>query len=398
MTNQAWPLYPPAFLGILGGGQLGRFFTQAAQDLGFPVCVLDPDTNSPAGQIAQKHIQASFDDEQALKEMARTCSAISTEFENVPAKTIDFLIEQGVFLAPQSFPVSIAQNRIKEKDFLKKCQQLMGIGPVEFAQIEYEDDLKKIPSSLFPGILKTAELGYDGKGQQRIRDFNELERAWKSLGKVPCVLEKKLDLAFELSAVIVRGYDDAVHLLPIAQNIHENGILHLSIVPAPSINPEIEAQLQEAAHTIIRQLNYVGVLCIEFFVLKDGRLVVNEIAPRPHNSGHHSLDSCLTSQFEQQVRALARLPLGDSKLMSPVVMLNLLGDIWFNSSDLKNIQTPPWHDILSLSSARLHLYGKSDPKVGRKMGHINFLAESTDLALEDANRAIEILGIQVGSK
>ena len=398
MTNQAWPLYPPAFLGILGGGQLGRFFTQAAQDLGFPVCVLDPDTNSPAGQIAQKHIQASFDDEQALKEMARTCSAISTEFENVPAKTIDFLIEQGVFLAPQSFPVSIAQNRIKEKDFLKKCQQLMGIGPVEFAQIEYEDDLKKIPSSLFPGILKTAELGYDGKGQQRIHDFNELERAWKSLGKVPCVLEKKLDLAFELSAVIVRGYDDAVHLLPIAQNIHENGILHLSIVPAPSINPEIEAQLQEAAHTIIRQLNYVGVLCIEFFVLKDGRLVVNEIAPRPHNSGHHSLDSCLTSQFEQQVRALARLPLGDSKLMSPVVMLNLLGDIWFNSSDLKNIQTPPWHDILSLSSARLHLYGKSDPKVGRKMGHINFLAESTDLALEDANRAIEILGIQVGSK
>ena len=398
MTNQAWPLYPPAFLGILGGGQLGRFFTQAAQDLGFPVCVLDPDTNSPAGQIAQKHIQASFDDEQALKEMARTCSAISTEFENVPAKTIDFLIEQGVFLAPQSFPVSIAQNRIKEKDFLKKCQQLMGIGPVEFAQIEYEDDLKKIPSSLFPGILKTAELGYDGKGQQRIHDFNELERAWKSLGKVPCVLEKKLDLAFELSAVLVRGYDDAVHLLPIAQNIHENGILHLSIVPAPSINPEIEAQLQEAAHTIIRQLNYVGVLCIEFFVLKDGRLVVNEIAPRPHNSGHHSLDSCLTSQFEQQVRALARLPLGDSKLMSPVVMLNLLGDIWFNSSDLKNIQTPPWHDILSLSSARLHLYGKSDPKVGRKMGHINFLAESTDLALEDANRAIEILGIQVGSK
>ena len=174
--------------------------------------------------------------------------------------------------------------------------------------------------------------------------------------------------------------------------------MHLSIVPAPSINPEIEAQLQEAAHTIIRQLNYVGVLCIEFFVLKDGRLVVNEIAPRPHNSGHHSLDSCLTSQFEQQVRALARLPLGDSKLMSPVVMLNLLGDIWFNSSDLKNIQTPPWHDILSLSSARLHLYGKSDPKVGRKMGHINFLAESTDLALEDANRAIEILGIQVGSK
>mgnify|MGYP006268264753 CR=1 FL=1 len=398
MTNQVWSLYPPAFLGILGGGQLGRFFTQAAQDMGFAVCVLDPDPNSPAGQIAQKHIQASFEDEHALREMARTCKAISTEFENVPAKTIDFLIEQGVFLAPQSFPVSIAQNRIKEKDFLKKCYKLMGIGPVEYGQIESEDDLKKISSNLFPGILKTAELGYDGKGQQRIKDSNELENAWISLGKVPCVLEKKLDLSFELSAVIVRAFDDTVHLLPIAQNIHENGILHLSIVPAPSINPEIQEQIQKAAHTIIRELNYVGVLCIEFFVLKDGTLVVNEIAPRPHNSGHHSLDSCLTSQFEQQVRALARLPLGDSKLMSPVVMLNLLGDIWFKNSDVTNIHTPPWQDVLNLSSAKLHLYGKSDPKVGRKMGHINFLAQTTELALEDANRAMEILGIQVGSK
>jgi len=398
MTDHARPLYPPAYLGILGGGQLGRYFTQAAQDLGFSVCVLDPDPNSPAGQIAQKHIQAEYENQEALLEMAGVCSAISTEFENVPAKTIDFLIAQGVFLAPQSYPVSIAQNRIKEKDFLKQCQNLMGIGPVDYVEIQQEEDLKNVPTSLFPGILKTAKLGYDGKGQQKISNLQDLEIAWESFGKVPCVLEKKLDLSFELSAVITRGYDDAVHLLPIAQNIHENGILHLSLVPAPSIKPEIELKIQEAANTIIRQLKYVGVLCIEFFVLKDGKLVINEIAPRPHNSGHHSLDSCTTSQFEQQVRALARLPLGDSKLISSVVMLNILGDIWFQGSELSDSHSPPWSEILSIPTARLHLYGKSTPKIGRKMGHINFLADSVETALKDAYKAMDILGIKVESK
>jgi 5-(carboxyamino)imidazole ribonucleotide synthase len=330
MSNQDWPLYPPAFLGILGGGQLGRYFVQAAQDLGFQVCVLDPDPNSPAGQIAQEHLLAQYDDEDALRHMAQLCSAISTEFENVPASTIDFLIQEGVFVAPKSFAVSIAQNRIKEKAFLQSCEALMGIGPVQYTCIENKEDIDLVPVSLFPGILKTAQLGYDGKGQQTVHYVEELQKAWEVLGKVPCVLEKKLDLAFELSALIARGHDDEVHILPIAQNIHKQGILHLSMVPAPDLNEQLQHHIQVAAQTIIRQLEYVGVLCIEFFVLQDGRLVVNEIAPRPHNSGHHSLDSCLTSQFEQQVRTLAKLPLGNSRLLTPVVMLNILGDIWID--------------------------------------------------------------------
>ncbi len=392
MSNLVWPLYPPAFLGILGGGQLGRYFVQAAQDLGYQVCVLDPDPNSPAGQIAQEHLLAQYDDIDALRHMAQLCEAISTEFENVPANTIDYLIQEGVFVAPKSFAVSIAQNRFKEKQFLKTCQSTMGIGPVDYAVIQNDDQLQSVQALLFPGILKTAQLGYDGKGQQRVQNLTELKQAWNTLGKVPCVLEKKLDLAFELSAIIARGHNDETHLLPIAQNIHENGILHLSMVPAPNLTQELQEKIHLAAHTIIRQLEYVGVLCIEFFVLKDGSLVVNEIAPRPHNSGHHSLDSCLTNQFEQQVRTLAKLPLGDSRLLSPVVMLNILGDIWFDKNT-NVIQSPAWEKILVIPCAKLHLYGKAEPKIGRKMGHINFIADSIDQALMGAQQAMDILGI-----
>jgi 5-(carboxyamino)imidazole ribonucleotide synthase len=392
MSNIVWPLYPPAFLGILGGGQLGRYFVQAAQDLGYQVCVLDPDPNSPAGQIAQEHLLAEYDDEDALYHMSQLCDAISTEFENVPANTIDYLIKQGVFVAPKSFAVSIAQHRIKEKEFLKTCQTLMGIGPVDYAVIASDEQVETVQESLFPGILKTVQLGYDGKGQQRVQNLNELKQAWNTLGKVSCVLEKKLDLAFELSAIIARGDNDETHLLPIAQNIHENGILHLSMVPAPNLTKELQEKIHLAAHTIIRQLEYVGVLCIEFFVLKDGSLVVNEIAPRPHNSGHHTLDSCLTNQFEQQVRSLAKLPLGNSRLMSPVVMLNILGDIWFDKNT-NEIRSPDWEKILAMPFAKLHLYGKSEPKIGRKMGHINFIADSVDQALMDAKQAMDILGI-----
>jgi 5-(carboxyamino)imidazole ribonucleotide synthase len=393
MINQVRPINSAAYLGILGGGQLGRFFVQAAQDLGFQVCVLDPDPHSPAGQIAQEHIQANYEDERALLQMAKICKAISTEFENVPAKTIDYLIAQGVFVAPKSFAVSIAQNRIKEKEFLRSSEVQMGIGPAPYAKIENENDLTKIDASLFPGILKTAQLGYDGKGQETIHHLQELRQAWDTLGRVPCVLEKKLNLAFELSAIIARGYDDEVHLLPTAQNLHEGGILHLSIVPAPDLNPSLQEKMQVAANILIRKLEYVGVLCIEFFVLQDGSLVINEIAPRPHNSGHHSLDACLTSQFEQQVRTLAQLPLGDSRLLSPVVMLNILGDIWFTENSVQHQKTPPWSEILAMPSAKLHLYGKSEPKIGRKMGHINFIAPTIDEALAHANQAMKILGI-----
>jgi 5-(carboxyamino)imidazole ribonucleotide synthase len=392
MHEKDWPLYPPSFLGILGGGQLGRFFVQAAQDLGYGVCVLDPDPNSPAGQIAQIHLQADYADQEALKTMARRCRAISTEFENVPAKTIDFLIEQGVFVAPDSYAVSIAQNRIKEKQFFQNLLSQTGVGPVLYHVIEEQAHLTNVPQEIFPAILKTSQLGYDGKGQQTVYHLTELLSAWIMLGKVPCVLEKKVDLDFELSALIVRSADDEVHLMPIAQNIHQHGILHLSMVPAPNMSLSIQDQIQRAAQVIIRELHYVGVMCIEFFILKDGTMCVNEIAPRPHNSGHHSLDSCLTSQFEQQVRVLAKLPLGNSKLMSPVVMLNLLGDLWLHGENNDAITAPNWQNVLAMASAKLHLYGKAAPKIGRKMGHINFLDESVEQALKSAHQAMEILG------
>lgn len=393
MNNQVWPLSPPAYLGILGGGQLGRFFVKAAQDLGFRVCVLDPDPQSPAGQIAHEHLQAQYDDQDALLMMSQLCAAVSTEFENVPAKTIDYLVKQGVFVAPSGFAVAIAQNRIKEKDFLRSCQTAMGVGPVESIVVQSEEHLRTIEAQFFPGILKTAQLGYDGKGQQTVHNIEQLLQAWHAFACVPCVLEKKLDLAFELSAIIARGHDDAVNLLPIAQNRHDNGILQISIVPAPDLSPALQEKIQLAAQVIIRQLEYVGVLCIEFFVLKDGSLVVNEIAPRPHNSGHYSLDSCVTNQFEQQVRTLAKLPLGDSRLVSPVVMLNLLGDIWYDKDSQVGTTPPPWAAILALPHAKLHLYGKSEPKKGRKMGHINFVADSVDIALQESQRAMAILGI-----
>ena len=392
MHEKDWPLYPPSFLGILGGGQLGRFFVQAAQDLGYGVCVLDPDPNSPAGQIAQIHLQADYADQEALKTMARRCRAISTEFENVPAKTIDFLIEQGVFVAPDSYAVSIDQNRIKEKQFFQNLLSQTGVGPVLYHVIEEQAHLTNVPQEIFPAILKTSQLGYDGKGQQTVYHLTELLSAWIMLGKVPCVLEKKVDLDFELSALIVRSADDEVHLMPIAQNIHQHGILHLSMVPAPNMSLSIQDQIQRAAQVIIRELHYVGVMCIEFFILKDGTMCVNEIAPRPHNSGHHSLDSCLTSQFEQQVRVLAKLPLGNSKLMSPVVMLNLLGDLWLHGENNDAITAPNWQNVLAMASAKLHLYGKAAPKIGRKMGHINFLDESVEQALKSAHQAMEILG------
>jgi 5-(carboxyamino)imidazole ribonucleotide synthase len=385
------PIFPSSWLGILGGGQLGRYFTQAAQDLGYSVCVLDPDEDSPAGKIAQKFIKADYLDEDALKQFANICVAASTEFENVPAKVLDWLSEQNVFVAPMSKPVSIAQSRTAEKGFLSKCSPLTGIKTAPYCMITSSEDCKNITEDMFPAILKTTRLGYDGKGQRTIKEIRDLEKFWTDLGQVECVLEKKLDLAFEVSAIVARAADNEVAIFPVAQNEHRNGILHLSVVPAPLLSHIQEQEILEATKKIICELDYVGVLCVEYFVLRDGQIIVNEIAPRPHNSGHHTLDSCFTSQFEQQVRTLARLPLGQTTLTQSVVMLNLLGDIWFDEN--QKLVEPPWDQVLAIPSAKLHLYGKTEPKLARKMGHINFLADNIQLAMADAKSAMEILGI-----
>jgi 5-(carboxyamino)imidazole ribonucleotide synthase len=233
-------------------------------------------------------------------------------------------------------------------------------------------------------------MGYDGKGQVTVHDRDELVKAWNGFKQVVCVLEKRMDLAFEVSALVVRGHDDEVVAYPIAQNIHKNGILHTTTVPAPSINPAQETKIIDAAKEIIRRLDYVGVLCVEFFVLKNGEVVANEIAPRPHNSGHYTQNACLTSQFEQQVRAMARLPLSSTELIGPSIMLNILGDEWLVSG--KQVE-PSWEKILNAPSAKLHLYCKAEPRVGRKMGHINFVGKTSsavELVCQEAIRVLKI--------
>ena len=393
MPNQGEPVQRGATLGIVGGGQLGRMFVQAAQALGYKVCVLDPDPGCPAGAVADTLIHADYTDPAALNAMASLCPAVSTEFENVPAQALDALEALGVFVAPASRCVSIAQDRIAEKCFLDAWRAETNIGPAPYLGIVQPADLERAPAALFPGILKTARLGYDGKGQITVHRAGELAAAWAALGSVPCVLERRLDLDFEVSALVVRGHDDEVVSYPVAQNIHRNGVLHTSTVPAPALQPAQAALIVGAATALIRKIDYVGVLCVEFFVLIDGAVVVNEIAPRPHNSGHYTMDACETSQFEQQVRALARLPLGDPRLLTPVSMLNLLGDVWFDATGAEPTE-PRWATVSAQPGARLHLYGKALARPGRKMGHINCMGESVLEAQTRCAAVAQALGVE----
>lgn len=384
------PILPPAWLGILGGGQLGRMFVHEAQSLGYKVCVLDPDPLSPGGAVAEKHLCANFEDEAALQEMAKLCASVSTEFENIPANTLDYFEAKDIFVSPRGACVSIAQNRILEKQFLEKCQIHSGIGPAPYAVIRLLSDCDLIADHLFPGILKTTRMGYDGKGQMNVAKREDLSAAWIELGQVDCILEKRMPLAFEVSALVVRGADGQSVVYPLSENVHRNGILHTSTVPAPSIDPTLCPAIIRSSQWIAKEMGYVGVLCVEYFVLQDQTVIVNEIAPRPHNSGHYTMDACVTSQFEQQVRAMARLPLGDVSLLRNVSMLNILGDAWLSSGTM---QEPPWNQVLDHPSAKLHLYGKASPKIGRKMGHINCLGQTIDEAKKACADVANHLGI-----
>ncbi len=374
-NNRSRVIAPGAWLGLLGGGQLGRMFTMAAQSMGYKVMVLDPGADSPAGTVADRHLRAEYTDADALAEMAKRCAAATTEFENVPAESLQRLSE-GCIVSPAAHSVAIAQDRIREKLFLAE----RGFGVAPFAVIRSEADLAAAEiDGLFPGVLKVSRFGYDGKGQVRVASRGELEAAFRSLQSEPCVLEKFLALDKEVSVVVCRGFDDEVTTFPVSENQHAHGILDLSIVPA-RVSAEIAASARSRAVRLAQELDYRGVLCVEYFVVDDGSLLVNEIAPRPHNSGHYSIDACVTSQFEQQVRVMCSLPLGDTSQHCPAVMLNLLGDLWAQ-------QTPPWDRVLQHRSAKLHLYGKSAPRPGRKMGHVTVLSAQADTAL---NTALEI--------
>lgn len=374
-------------LGVMGGGQLGRMFVHAAQQLGFRTAVLDPDATSPAGLVAHAHVQAEYLDEAGLQALADTADAITTEFENVPAEALRRLAERRP-VAPSGDAVAVCQDRAAEKAHFVGC----GVPVAPHAVIADEAALAAVSDDLLPGILKTARMGYDGKGQIRVADRAALEAGWAELGRVTCVLEKRLPLAFEVSVIVARGRDGRVVAFPLQQNLHRDGILAVTTVPAPAGTPALEAEAIGCAARIAADLGYVGVLCIEFFILEDGSLVANEMAPRPHNSGHHTIDSCDLSQFDLQVRAMAGLPLAKPQLHSPTVMLNLLGDLWFDAAGQE--RTPDWAAVLALPGANLHLYGKESARRGRKMGHLTITGATPAAARETALQAAALLGIE----
>jgi 5-(carboxyamino)imidazole ribonucleotide synthase len=377
-------------LGVLGGGQLGRMFVHAAQVHGWRVCVLEPDAASPAGAAAEQHLRAPYLDAAALAGLAEHCTAVTTEFENVPAEALRQLAAQCT-VSPPADAVQVCQHRAREKAAFVAA----GVPCAPHALISTVADAQQSAhAALLPGILKTASLGYDGKGQASVGSIDELPAAWHALGGVPCVLEQRLPLRCEISVIVARGRDGALVHLPVQQNLHRNGILAVTQVPAPDVAPALAAQAVELAGRMAESLAYVGVLCIEFFVLEGDRLVANEMAPRPHNSGHYSIDACDVSQFDLQVRTLAGLPLVQPRLHSPAVMLNLLGDLWFSGAAAgERVREPDWPALLALPGLRLHLYGKAEPRRGRKMGHLTITAATPQAARATALQAAALLGL-----
>jgi 5-(carboxyamino)imidazole ribonucleotide synthase len=369
---------PGSWLGVLGGGQLGRMFVHAAQMMGYRVCVLDPAADCPAAQAADEHIAAAYDNPVALDQLANRVEAVTTEFENVLAESLRRLA-QRIPVAPQADAVAIAQDRHAEKAFFVRHGLPVG------AHQAIGESFPELEAKLFPAIIKTARLGYDGKGQATVHSAAEARDAWERFGRVPCMLEKRIDLALEVSVIVARNAAGDMAVFPLQENQHRNGILDLTIVPA-----RVDVALADRALSLAQRtadaLSYVGVLCIEMFVSKSGELLLNEMAPRPHNSGHYTIEACTTSQFAQQVRAMVGAPMGDTRLLTPAVMVNVLGDAWAQC-------TPDWAQVLAIPGAHVHLYGKAEAKPGRKMGHVTCTAASLDEAIACATHVKRVLHI-----
>ena len=378
----------PLTLGVMGGGQLGRMFVHAAQTMGYFTAVLDPDAQSPAGRVSHRHIQTDYTDPMGLKELAACSAAITTEFENVPAPALRELAKLRP-VSPGADAVAIAQDRAAEKAHFVKCGVPCAPYAVIESAVQLEDALSK---ALLPGILKTARMGYDGKGQVRVKDAPALRAAWQDLKQVPCVLEKMLPLSLECSVIVARGRDGQMVNFPVQRNLHREGILAVTEVYEGHLPEALQQQAVAAARAIAEGVNYVGVLCVEFFVLQDGSMVVNEMAPRPHNSGHYTLDACDQSQFDLQVRTLASLPLTQPRQHSAAIMINLLGDVWFDSKG--TMRLPDWAAVLALPGTHLHLYGKTEARKARKMGHLNVTGAAVADVRSVALKAAAILGIE----
>jgi len=377
-------ILPGATLGLLGGGQLGRMFTVAARTLGYRVTVLDPDPLSPAAEFATGHLNTDYTSPASLDELARTCAAVTTEFENAPADALDAIAARTV-VRPRGSSVAVAQDRRREKSFFAERGFAMGGWATIGSAADVESALLRVR---LPALLKTARFGYDGKGQARIETRAQLEKTFAAWNFVPCVLEELLVLERELSVVLARSEADEIAVFPPAENRHADGILDLTIAPA-RVPQDLALEACAIASRLARELDYVGVLAVEMFVV-GSRLLLNEIAPRPHNSGHYTIDACRTSQFEQQVRVLCGLPLGDPSQHTPAVMVNLLGDAWRGGAD------PDWEAVLRHPGAHLHLYGKREARPGRKMGHVTVCEPTVERALEVALDIRRRLGIGSG--
>lgn len=364
--NPSTIILPGSQLGVMGGGQLGRMFALEAIRQGYMVAVFDPDPQSPAGLIAHQHLCADYTDAAALDEFGEACAAVTIEFENVPAASLRRLATL-TRVAPGADALEVAQDRRVEKTFFSKA----GIETVRWKAVESESDIGGAVREVGPhSILKTATLGYDGKGQRVCNSEKTVREAFAELGGVACVLEQRIDLAAEVSVVAARNDSGEIACYPPGENVHRNGILHTTVVPAQMTTARLE-EAQDCAVRLLEALNYVGVLALEFFIAADGKMLANEMAPRPHNSGHYTQDACASSQFDQQVRALCNMPLGDPRVQGAAAMLNLLGDAWGGGD-------PDWPSVLEQAESTLHLYGKAEARAGRKMGHIN--VKTKDLA------------------
>ncbi|MBG9800372.1 5-(carboxyamino)imidazole ribonucleotide synthase [Brevibacillus laterosporus] len=372
--NKEKQIKPGNTIGLLGGGQLGRMITLAGRAMGYRFVVLDPTEDSPCGQVSDQQIVARYDDQLAARKLAQLSDVITYEFENVDAG-VAAILEEEAFVPQGSKLLSITQHRVKEKTTLQAC----GLPVAPFRVVASAEDVRAAVVELgLPAVMKTATGGYDGKGQWVLRSFEEIEEAFSCLAKAKTelIVEKFVPFTKELSVIVARNVSGEIAAFPIAENIHRENILHQSIVPA-RIERKIQQRAERLAIELAEKLEMVGLLAVEMFLTEDGGLYINEMAPRPHNSGHYTMDACLTSQFEQHIRAISNLPLGSTKLLSPVVMVNILGE--HVAPLLKKIDQLP-------KKAKLHLYGKQEAKEKRKMGHINLVAESVDVALQQAEK------------
>ncbi len=357
------PILPGATVGVLGSGQLGRMFAIAARKMGYRVHTFSPHYDTPTGQVADVEVRGSYDDLDAVRAFARNVDVVTFEFENVSSSSTD-AAEEIVPVRPAGSVLHTTQHRRREKSFLAG----LGIPVAPFAVVESAGQLAGALERIgYPAVLKSAGFGYDGKGQVKLEPGSDLEAAWKAAGSGECVLEGFIDFDFEVSVVAARGLAGEFAHFAVVRNDHVNHILDVTTAPA-SVPASVEREAVEIARTVVDALGVVGVLCVEFFLTRDGRLLVNELAPRPHNSGHYTFDACLTCQFEQQLRAVCGLPLGSTEQLRPAAMANLLGDLWMD-------RTPDWESVLGMKDIKLHLYGKAEARPGRKMGHLTAMGE-----------------------